>query len=75
MEHLRVVVMDVAGIREAITGLGRQIFSLQDFTALSQPSADRQSARIAACIEARATLNAALDHPVHPPERHKEATL
>jgi hypothetical protein len=81
MEHLRVVVLSAAGIEEAITGLGRQIASLGATRHLlgtrrvPTPESDRLEGRVAACQDARTTLAEALEHPVHPPGRHKEATL
>ena len=66
MEHLRVVVIPVPEIGIMGAALDTRILAL---------IRDGASAELDIARSARATLQAALDHPVHPPERHKEATL
>ena len=75
MEHLRVVVLTTDGIQEAIDGLGQQIETLAARWIDTSPTGtQRYQARVAACMDARTTLQEALTHPVHPHETHEEAT-
>jgi hypothetical protein len=68
MEHLRVVVIPVAEIYVIVASLDVRIATLARNRA-------RDAYLLPVAESARATLQAAIDHPVHPPERHKEATL
>jgi hypothetical protein len=70
MEHLRVVVIPVAEVRTILDTLAERLDRLERLDVGIDATAV-----ILRTKEARRTMQTAIDHPVHPPERHEEATL